>query len=221
MEEAPDRAGACGLARRVPDRDGAHVARVAVQERLGERADDHRLAHLAAPGSEVPPFDVARVQAVVGGAAIGFDAVQEPEPVALLRGVAVDALDRLHEPPAVPRLHVQLAVERLHRRQSGRHRAHGEHARSAVARDPERRAPRARALVPAAGQQDERKGGEERTFHLSAFERTAFGSVARTRPRCLPTQPRPAFVFTLRPSTSNRAPAAGVETPWSFCETTV
>ena len=102
-----------------------------------------------------------------------------------------------------------------------RHRSHGEHARSAVARDPERRAPRARALVPAARQQDERKGGEERTFHLSAFERTAFVSVARTSRRCLPTQPRPAFVFTLRPSTSSRAPAAGVETPWSFCETTV
>src|SRR5262249_26452032 len=95
-----------------------------------------------------------------------------------------------------------------------------EHHLAPVARDPERRAPRARALVPAPGQQDERKGEEDDTLHLSAFERTAFGSVARTRPRCFPRQARPACVFTLRPSTRSRAPIAAIDVPWSFCEST-
>ena len=77
-----------------------------MQERLGKRADDDRLAHLAAPGAEVPPLDVAGVQPVLGGAAVGLDAVHEVEPVALLRERALDALDRLDEPAAVARLDV-------------------------------------------------------------------------------------------------------------------
>src|SRR5439155_25099510 len=105
----------------------------------------------------------------------------------------------------------------LHRGQARRNGADGEHGCPAVASDPERRVPGGSPLVTAPGDEQQRTGCDKRTRHLRAFERTAFGSVARTRPRCLPTQTRPSFVFTLRPSTRRRAPVAKVETPWSFC----
>ena len=206
-------------ARLVADDGRSRRPAVAVQERLGEGADDDRLPHLVAPRAEVPPLDVAGTKAVVGRAQVGLDPVQEPEPVALLRDVALDALDRLDETTAVRGVDVELPVERLHRGQPRGDGLDEEHRRSAVARDPERGASRARALVPTAREQ-EGAGNEKRTLHLTELERTAFGAVARTRPRCLPTQPRPERVFTRRPSTTSTAPAAGVATPWSFWETT-
>ena len=87
---------ATGSARRattcVADDDGADLPVVAVQEGLGEGADDDRLSHPGPPRAEIPPFDVAWTQPVVGGGEVGLDPVQEPEPVPPLRDVALHAL---------------------------------------------------------------------------------------------------------------------------------
>jgi len=104
----------------------------------------------------------------------------------------------------------------LHRGQAGGDGPDEHHGRTPIAGDPERGAPRACALAPTPCEQDENDGGgragkagtassaasqatpcnDETTFHLRVFERTALGAVARTNPRCLPTQPRPERVFT-------------------------
>ena len=120
--------------------DRPHPSVVAVEERLGEGADDDGLAHVVAcPRAVVPPQHVAGPQAVLGGAAVGLDAVHEVEPVPLRADVAGDAFDRLHEAPAEARVDIRLAPQRLHRRHARGHGRRHEHLGAAVARHPQRR----------------------------------------------------------------------------------
>src|SRR5829696_3598694 len=180
------------------DDGGRSFPAVSVQERLGERTDDDGHAHLPLPRTVVPPLDVARVQPVLGSAAIALDPVHVPEPVALLRSVPVDAVDRLHEPPAEARLDVELPVERLHGRQPRRNLPLVQHGLPPVARHPERRRLRA-ALVPAAAGEGEREREEREPAHGSAFDLTAPGATARTsRPGCGPGQAWPFLAATVR-----------------------
>ena len=194
----------------------------AVRERLGECADHHRLSHLRRPRAVVPPLDVSRPEANLGGAAIALDAVDEVEPVVPGGDAPVDPGDRLDVAAAVGRLDVRHSIERLHRRHPSRHRAHEQHLRPTVARDPERRVPSLRGRAAAARE----RGGEDRESesapHGRALERTAPLSVARTSPRCGPTHATAACVFpcvfTERPSTCSVAPSAAVFAPVSLRE---
>ena len=107
----------------------------AVQERLREGADDNRHVHRLLPLTEVPPLDVARMQAVLRGAAIGLVAVDEVEPITLRRQRAMHAFDRFDVAPRVTRRHLRHALEPLHRGQPSRHVRHLENHRPAVPRD--------------------------------------------------------------------------------------
>src|SRR6185437_16635887 len=89
----------------------------------------------------VPPFDVARVEYVVGGPLVGLVAVDEVEPVALGRPVAGNAVNRLDEAAAVARFHLGFVLERLHRTLARLDLAGEQDVLPAVAGDPERRAP--------------------------------------------------------------------------------
>ena len=192
---------------------------VPVQERLRESAHDDRHAHRVRPRAVVPPLDVARVEAVLRGAAVALDAVHEVEPVAAAGERARSPVDRLDVPPAVPGRDLGLAGQRLHRREPGRHRRRQHDLRPPVVRDPQR----GRAGAPPGAAAGEREGDEEksgRTAHRRAFERTSPVSVARTSPTCRPTQAAPRFVATARPSTRRTAPVATVDFPASSCCTT-
>ena len=57
-------------------------------------------------------------------------------------------------------------------------------------------------------------------IHRTAFERTAPGAVARTRPVCLPMHARPAFVGKRRPSAESTAVAARDRLPVSVTDST-
>ena len=62
-------------------RDGVALAAIAVEERLGERADDRRDGLGRGPVVEVPPDVIAVVDLGGGGALAGLDAVDVVEPV--------------------------------------------------------------------------------------------------------------------------------------------
>ena len=117
--------------------DRPHTSVVAVEKRLGEGADDDRLAHVVAcPRPVVPPQHVAGPQPVLGGAAVGLDPVHEVEPVPLRAGVAGDAFDRLHEATAEARVDIRFTPQRLHRRHARGHGGRHQHLGAAVARHP-------------------------------------------------------------------------------------
>ncbi len=124
-----------------PDHDGRpRLPAVAVQERLREtRRPPPARSGERAPRAVVPPLDVARMEPVVGGAAVGLDAVHEVEPVATGREAPLGPVDRLDVAAAVAGRHLRLAGQRLHRGHPGRHRRGQHDVRPAVVRDPERR----------------------------------------------------------------------------------
>ena len=110
----------------------------------------------ASPTSGSPTTRCLRPEPNLGGAAIALDAVDEVEPVVPGGDAPVDPGDRLDVAAAVGRLDVRHSIERLHRRQPSRHRAHEQHLRPTVARDPQRRVPSLRGRAAAARE----RGGE-------------------------------------------------------------
>ena len=162
------------------DRGGASLARVAVQERLRKRADDDRDMQLVLPRTIVPPLDVARMERVVGGAAIRFVAVDEVEPVSPAGPVARDAVDRLDEAAAVARLHLHRVLKRLHRSLSCPDLADEQHMLPAVAGDPERRAPLGVGRA-AAREGGNREPGGRQASHRPLYVRERIAPVFATR----------------------------------------
>src|SRR5439155_6544790 len=184
---------------------------------LRKRTDDHRLAYLGTPGTEVPPLDVAGVKPVLGGAAIGLVAVDEVEPVPSPGERPFEAVDRLDEASCVTGLDIRGAVERLHCGQACGNLPLEQDVCAAVARDPQGRAAAALAAAARQGRDGE---DESQSPQGSAFERTAPSRVARTsRPRCGPMHPTAAcvdpWVCTLRLPTCSTAPRAADSSPLS------
>src|SRR4051794_7076172 len=171
-------------------------ARRAAEKRVRVGADDVRDAHrFPAPGTVVPPLDVAVTQPRLGRTPASFDPVDEEEPVPPARRGPLDAFDRLHEAAAVACRDVELAVERLHRRQPGRDAARVDEVRTAVFRHPQGGGS-VLALAATTGS-GEREHEDEREPHFTAFERTAPAAVARTStPGCGPGHPS-TFWFAL------------------------
>ena len=162
------------------------------------------------------------MEPILGRADVALVAVHEVEPVALAREAALDPVDRLDVLAAVACLELHLPVERLHRGQSRGHCRRQQHVRAFVAGDPQAGgAVGARAAAP----RDEERGGENEaeagaTAHASAFDRTAPGAKARTRPRCLPTQAAPFGAGRVRPSTRSDMPGTVVRAPESYSANT-
>ncbi len=87
----------------------------AVEEGLGEGADDRRHAHGGAPAAVIPLDAVAGRQLVLRGAGAGLDAVDEEEPVAgAARAGALEAVDRLDEAAAEASVDVELRAQHAH-----------------------------------------------------------------------------------------------------------
>src|SRR5581483_471761 len=139
-------------------------------------------------------------------AALGLDAVDEVEPVALPAGRSTQARDRLHEASAVPRRDLEPSFERLDRSQPRGHAARVEHLRPTVAGHPQRRRPVLARAAATGGDEREHEDGEP--LHRSAFERIAPSAVARTsRPLCAATHvffPICAVAVVLVPTWSTR-----------------
>ena len=176
-----------------------------------------RARALGFPRAEVPPLDVAGTQAI-RRAEVGLDPVQEPEPVVTLRDVALDTLDRLHEPAAVGGVDVELTVESLHCGQPRGNRSTRTTAapRSRVTQsealpDPERSCPQ-----PAS----RRSAKPTRKPCFTSGRWSARCSAQSHAPTAMPTDARPSGAsLTRRPSTTSTGVRAGVEA-WSFWETT-
>ena len=165
--------------------DDARAA--AVDERVRIRAGDDGDAHRAGrPVAEVPPEDIAGVDAHLGRASAALDAVDEEEPVALATQRAGDAVDRLHEPAAVAGRHLQLPLDGLDAVETGGNRACVHHLSAAVLRHPERRRP-VLAPAPAAAGEDEREQQDDAVVsrHGVRADRTGRGR-ADQQPGVLP-----------------------------------
>jgi hypothetical protein len=181
VNQLPERAGLrlerLGV---VDDRRVPGLACVAVQERLGKRADDDRDVDVALPRAVVPPLDVAGMQGVVRGAAIGLVAVDEVEPVPPARPVACEALDRLDKAAAVARFHLHRLLERLHRGLSRLDLVDEQHMLTAVAGDPECRAPFGLGRAAAREGGDGEPGGRQAP-HRPLYVRERIAPVFATR----------------------------------------
>ena len=205
----------------VPDRDRPDLPVVAVQERLrkGARDDLERLG-VARPVPIVPPGHVAVAQSVRGGGPVSGEAVDEPEPVFVPTGAALDAVDRLDEAAAVPGRHLRLRPERAQQCLPGRERWCRGATAAAVACHPEvRRAVRGRRPLPAAARKRDRDEEEQRRNaggSLHGVRSHRADGVRANRPRCAPTHTRPfAPASKRRPSTRSWAPPAAAALPAS------
>ena len=166
-------------------------AAAAVQERLGERADDRGHAHRGAPVVAVPPDPVARVQAHGRRALRRLDPVDVEEPVQRAPrppapGGPVDALD---ETAAEPGRHPGVALEQAHHGLGARHLRRLELARGArpeVLRDRQPRAAGRLARPGAAAGRQRRERSEEREQR----RRPPSSSERRTHCGCGPDLPR-------------------------------
>ncbi len=128
----------------------------------------------------VGTLDVAGMEGVVGGATVSLVAVDEIEPVPPARSVACEALDRLDEAAAVARLDLHRVLERLHRGLSRLDLVDEQHMLTAVAGDPECRAPFGLGRAAAREGGDGEPGGRQAS-HRPLYVRERITPVFATR----------------------------------------